>query len=107
LRKLHSDELHNLNSSPNIIRQIKSRNMRWTGHVASIGEERKLYKVLMGKPKQRRPFRRLKSRSEYGISMDLGEMAWGVWSGFEFAQDRGPVVGSCEYSDPLGSGAMS
>jgi hypothetical protein len=47
---LHSEELHILYSSPNIIRQIKSRRMRWVGHVAHIGEERKLYRVLVGKP---------------------------------------------------------
>jgi hypothetical protein len=47
-RKLHSEELHNLYSSPDIIRQIKSKRMRWVGHVAHMGEERKLYKVLLG-----------------------------------------------------------
>jgi hypothetical protein len=52
-RKLHSEELHNLYSSPNIIKQIKSRHMRWTGHVACMGEERKVYKVLVGKSKGR------------------------------------------------------
>jgi hypothetical protein len=50
-RKLHSEELHNLYSSPDIIRQVKSRRMRWAGHVARMGEERKVYKVLVGKPK--------------------------------------------------------
>jgi hypothetical protein len=49
-RKLHNEELHNLYSSPDIIRQIKSRQMRWTGHVAHKGEEKKVYKVLVGKP---------------------------------------------------------
>jgi hypothetical protein len=49
-RKLHSGELHNLYSSPNIIRQIKSRIMRWAGHVARMGEGRKVYRVLVGKP---------------------------------------------------------
>jgi hypothetical protein len=46
--KLHSEELHNLYSSPDIIRQVKSRRMRWAGHVARMGEERKVYKVLVG-----------------------------------------------------------
>jgi hypothetical protein len=54
-RKLHSDELHNLNSFPNIIRQIKSRRMRWAGHVARMGEEIKLYRVLVGKSEGKRP----------------------------------------------------
>jgi hypothetical protein len=49
-RKLHSEELHSLYSFPDIIRQVKSRRMRWAGHVACIGEERKVYKVLVGKP---------------------------------------------------------
>jgi hypothetical protein len=49
-RKLHSEVLHILYSSPNIIRQIKSRRMRWAGHVTRIGEDRNVYRVLMGKP---------------------------------------------------------
>jgi uncharacterized membrane protein len=49
-RKMHNEELHNLYSSPDIIRQVKSRRMRWAGHVASMGEEREVYKVLVGKP---------------------------------------------------------
>jgi hypothetical protein len=52
-RKLHNEELHNLYSSPDIIRQIKSRRMRWAGHVQHIGEERKVYKVLVESPKER------------------------------------------------------
>jgi hypothetical protein len=52
-RKLHNEELHNLYSFPDIIRQMKSRRMTWAGHVARMGEERKLYKVLVEKPKER------------------------------------------------------
>jgi hypothetical protein len=48
-RKLHSEELQNLYSSPDIIREVKSRRIRWAGHVARMGEERKVYKVLVGK----------------------------------------------------------
>jgi hypothetical protein len=55
-RKLHSEELHILYSSPNIIRQINFWRMRWAGHVACMGEERKVYKVLVGKPEGKRPF---------------------------------------------------
>jgi hypothetical protein len=51
--KLHSGELHNLYSSPDIIRQIKSRRMRWAGHVARMGEDRKVYKSLVGKPRRK------------------------------------------------------
>jgi hypothetical protein len=54
---LHSEELHNFYSSPDIIRQIKSRRMRWVGYVARMGEERNVYKVLMGKPEGRRLLR--------------------------------------------------
>jgi hypothetical protein len=61
-RKLHSEELHNLYSSPNIIRQIKSRRMRWAGHVARIGEDRNMYRVLMGKPEGKRPLGRPRRR---------------------------------------------
>jgi hypothetical protein len=51
--KLHNEELHNLYSSPDIIRQVKSRRMRWAEHVTRMGEERKVYKVLVGKPEER------------------------------------------------------
>jgi hypothetical protein len=52
-RKLHSEELHNLYSSPDIIRQVKSRRMRWAGRGASMGEERQVYKVLVESPKEK------------------------------------------------------
>jgi hypothetical protein len=61
-RKLHSEELHNLYLSANIIRQNKSRRMRWAGHVARMGEERKVYKVLVGKPDGKKPLRRPRRR---------------------------------------------
>jgi len=54
-RKLHNEELNNLYSSPNIFRVIKSRRMRWTGHVACMGDRRGLYMVLVGKPEAKRP----------------------------------------------------
>jgi hypothetical protein len=76
-RKLHSEELHNLYSSPNIIRQAKSRRMRWAGHVARMGEERKVYKVLVGKPKGMRPLGRPRCRWEDGIRMNLREIGLG------------------------------
>jgi hypothetical protein len=81
-RKLHNGELHNLYSSPDIIRQIKSRRMRWAGHVACIGDGRIVYRVLVGKTEGKRPFERPRHRWEDGIKMDLrGEAGW-VWSGF-------------------------
>jgi hypothetical protein len=67
-RKLHNGELHNLYSSPNITRQIKSRRMRWSGHVACMGEERKVYRILAGKPEGKRPLKRR-------IKMDLRGLA--------------------------------
>jgi hypothetical protein len=77
-RKLHNEELHILYSSPNIIRQIKSRKMRWTGHVVRMGEERNVYRVLMGKPEGERPLGRPRRRWEDWIRMDLRETGWGV-----------------------------
>jgi hypothetical protein len=60
-RKLHNEELHNLHSSPNIIRMIKSRRMRWAGHVAGMGEE-EAYRILVGKPEVKRPLGRRRRR---------------------------------------------
>jgi hypothetical protein len=74
-RRLHNEELHNLYSFPDIIRQMKSRRMWWAGHVARMGEERKLYKVLVGRPRH---------RWEDGISMDFRETGLGVWIGFDW-----------------------
>jgi hypothetical protein len=61
-RKLHNEELRDLNSSPNIIRIIKSRKMRWVGHVARMGEKRNAYRLLVGKPKGKRPLGRPRRR---------------------------------------------
>jgi hypothetical protein len=72
IRKLHSEEPHTLYSSSSIIRQIKSRTMRWAEHVALMGEERKLYKVLVGKSEGKRPFGKPKRRWEDGIEMGNG-----------------------------------
>jgi hypothetical protein len=54
-RKLHNEKLHNLYSSPSIIRMIKSRRVRWEGHVARMGEKRNAYRMLVGKPEGKRP----------------------------------------------------
>jgi len=61
-RKLHSEELNDLYSSPNIVPVIKSRRMRWAGHVARMGERRGLYRVLVGKPEGKRPLGRHRHR---------------------------------------------
>jgi hypothetical protein len=76
-RKLHNGKLHNLYSSSDIIRQIKSRRMRWAGHVARMGEGRNLQRVLVGKPDGKRPLERPRRRWEDGIKMDLREISWG------------------------------
>jgi hypothetical protein len=57
-RKLHNEELHNLYSSPSIIRIIKSRSMRWAGHVAGMGQKKNMYRLLVGKPEGKRPLGR-------------------------------------------------
>jgi hypothetical protein len=71
-----------LYSSPDIVRQIKSRRMRWAGNVARMGEGRNLYTVLVGKPEGNRPLERPGGRWEDGIRMDLREIVWRLWSGF-------------------------
>jgi hypothetical protein len=75
--KLQNEELHNLYSSPNIIRQIKSKRMRWAKHVARMEEDREVYKVLMGRPEVKRPLGRSRRRWEDGNRMDLREIGWG------------------------------
>jgi hypothetical protein len=77
LRKLHSGELHNLYSSPDIIRQMKSRRMMWAGHVARVGEGRNVYRVLVGKLEGKRPLGRPRRRWEDGIKMDRSQIGWG------------------------------
>jgi hypothetical protein len=72
-RKLHNEELHNLYSSPEIIRMIKSRRMRWVKHVARMGETKNAYRMLVGKPKGKRPLRRPRSRWLDNIKIDLRE----------------------------------
>jgi hypothetical protein len=73
-----------LYSSLNNIRQIKSRRMRWEGGGVCIGEERKMCKVLVRKPEGKRPLEGPKRRWEDGIRLDLGEIGWGMWSGFNW-----------------------
>jgi hypothetical protein len=75
-RKLHSEKLHILCSSPNVIRPMKPRRKRWAVHVAYTGRERKLYKVYVGKPKRKRPLGRPRLRWENGNKMDRREIGW-------------------------------
>ncbi|KAJ4438112.1 hypothetical protein ANN_14051 [Periplaneta americana] len=74
-RKLHNTELHALYSSPDIIRNIKSRRLRWAGHVACMGESRNAYIVLVGRPEGKRPLGRPRRRWE-DIKMDLREVGY-------------------------------
>jgi hypothetical protein len=75
--KVHNEELHNLYSSPNIIRMIKSRRMKWTENVACMGENRNACKILVGKPEGKRPIGRPRRRWEDNIKMDLRDIGWG------------------------------
>jgi hypothetical protein len=84
---LHNEELHILYSSPNIIRQIKSRRMRWAEQVTRMGEERKVYKVFVVKPEGNIPLRRSRRRGEDGLRMDIGQIAWRGWEWVHLAQD--------------------
>ena len=85
--KLHNEELNDLHRSPNIFRVIKSRRMRWAGHVARMGEGRGVYRVLVGKPEGRRPLWRPRRRWEDNIKMDLQEVKCGGMDWIELAQD--------------------
>jgi hypothetical protein len=87
-RKVHNYELHSLYSSPNIIRVIKSRRMRWTGHVARRGEGRGVYTVLTGKPEGKRPPGRPKRRWVDNIKLDLREIGVDGANSIQLAQDR-------------------
>jgi hypothetical protein len=76
-RKLHNEELHNLYSSSSIIRIIKSRMMRWAGHVARMGKKRNLYRLLVGEPEGKRPLGIPRRMLVNSIKMDLVEIGWG------------------------------
>jgi hypothetical protein len=87
-RRLHNEELHDLYASPNIIRVIKSRRLRWAGHVARMGEERGAYRILVGRPEGRRPLGRPRRRWVDDIKMDIREVGWEDMNWIELAQDR-------------------
>jgi hypothetical protein len=86
-RKLYNEELHGLYSSPDI-RVIKARRMRWVGHVASMGEVRGAYNILVGRPEGRRPLGRPRCRWEDKIKLDLREIGFGDVDWIQWAQDR-------------------
>jgi len=86
-RRMHNEELNDLYSSPNMVRVIKSRRMRWAGHVACMGEERSVCRVLLGK-REGRPLGRPKRRWVDNIRMDLQEVGCGHMDCIGLAQDR-------------------
>jgi hypothetical protein len=87
-RKLHYEELHNLHSSPSKIKIIKSRRMRWAGHVTQMGEKRIVYRLLVGKPEGKRPLGKPRCRWIYNIKMNLLEIGLSVVDWICLAQDR-------------------
>jgi len=89
-RRLHNEELNDLYCSPNIVRVIKSRRMRWAGHVAHMGEERGVYRVLLGKTEGRRTLGRPRRRWVANIRLDLQEAGCGYmdWNGLAKDRDR-------------------
>ena len=86
-RKLHNEELNDLYPSPNIVLVLKSRRMSWVGHVARMGERRGIYRVLVGKPKGKRPLGRSRHRWEDSIKIYLQEVGCGGMDWIELAQD--------------------
>jgi hypothetical protein len=87
-RKLHNEELRDLYSSPSISIIMKSRRMRWAGHVARMGEKRNSCRFLVGKPEGKRPLGRPRRRGADNITMDLGEVGWRDVDWIGLAQDR-------------------
>ena len=85
---MHNEELNDLYSSPNIVRVIKSKRMKWAGHVARMVEERGAYRVLLGKPEGKRPLGRPRRRWVVNIRMDVKEMGCGYVDWIGLAQDR-------------------
>jgi hypothetical protein len=87
-RKLHKEELHDLYSSPSIIRIMKSRRMRWMGHVARMGEKMNAYRLLVGNPEGKRPLGRPRRRWVDNIRMNLVEVGWSDVDWIRLAQVR-------------------
>ena len=87
-RKLHNEELNDLYSLPTIVRVLKSRRMRWAVHVARMGEDRVVHRVLVRKPQGKRPLGRPRRGWEDNIKIDLQEVGGGRGDWMELAQDR-------------------
>jgi hypothetical protein len=82
------NKFHSLYSSPNTVMAIKSRRMRWAGHVARVGEERGVYRALIGRPEGKRPLGRPRRRWEFNIKLDLKEIGIDGANWIQLAQDR-------------------
>jgi hypothetical protein len=87
-RKLHNEEFHNLYSSQTIIRMIKSRRMRWAGHVARMGAKRNAYGILVGRPEEKIPLGRPRHKWMENIKMDLTEIGWCGMDWIDLIKDR-------------------
>ena len=87
-RELHNEEMNDLYSSPNIVRVIKSRRIRWAGYVARMGERRGVYRVLVEKCEGKRLLEKPRRRWEDYIKMDLQKVGCGGMDWIELAQDR-------------------
>jgi hypothetical protein len=86
-RKLHNDELNSVYSSPNIVRVIKSRRMRWVGHAACMGDGRGVYRILVGRPKGKRPLGRSRRRWDDNMKVDIREVGIDGPNWIRLAQD--------------------
>jgi hypothetical protein len=87
-RELHNDDLHSLYPSPNIVRVIKSRRMRWAGHESRMGEGIGVYRFLVGRPERKRPMGRRRHRREDNNKMDLREIGIDEANWIRLARDR-------------------
>jgi hypothetical protein len=104
VEKTEKQELHDLYSSPSIIRIMKSRRMIWAGHVAKMGERSNAYRSLVRKPEGKRPLGRPRRRWVDNIRMDLVEVGWGDVDWIGLAQYRVQMESSCEFGiEPSGS----
>ena len=103
-RTLHNEELNYLYSSPNIVRVIKSKRMRYMGPVARMDDRRGVYRFLVGKPEGRRQLGRRKRRWEDNTELDLQEVGCGDKDWIDVAQDGDKVAGTCDCgNEPSGS----
>jgi hypothetical protein len=99
-RKLHNEELNDLYTLPNIVRVVKSRRMKWAGHVARMGDDRVVHRMLVGKPEEKRPLGRPRCRWEDNITIDLQEVGGDCGNWIELVQDRSrwrALVGTVRY----------